>query len=171
VAPDPGACHHPRRKLPSLALIRSPPNGALIEGRMLSSARRRRPSATNCGISTPRLQRARANLHSREKFRSHRASRRHPQSREVITNHKRPNYAPLNLAEPQAVCQREGRGPRYTMTKVGKSDCEGTFDKAFGNDEVAPIADRGGLKRGRQQATPCRHSAPPIESRQFRNSK
>ena len=24
------------------------------------------------------------------------------------------------------------------ITKVGKSDCEGTFDKASGNDEVAP---------------------------------
>ena len=34
---------------------------------------------------TPRLQRARANLHSREKFRSHRASRRHPPNPERQT--------------------------------------------------------------------------------------
>ena len=44
-------------------------------------------------------------------------------------------------------------GSRCTVTKVGKSDREGAFAGASGNDEDAPIADRGGLKRGRQQST------------------
>ena len=31
-------------------------------------------------------------------------------------------------------------------------------------DGLAPIADQGGLKRGRQQSTPSGHSAPEIET-------
>jgi hypothetical protein len=63
-------------------------------------------------------------------------------------------------SSPQAVGHCSAR-----PLKVRKSDGEGTFVGVRGNDEVAPIADRGGLKRGRQQSTPCRHlhrlSAPP----------
>ena len=40
-----------------------------------------------------------------------------------------------NLA---AACQGVGRGPRYTMAKVGKSDCEGTFARSSGNERDAP---------------------------------
>jgi hypothetical protein len=44
---------------------------------------------------------------------------------------------------PCGLCQsaRQGVGccPRYTVTKVGQSDGEGTFAGARGNDEVAPI--------------------------------
>jgi transposase len=46
----------------------------------------------------------------------------------------------LHPACPQAPCHGVGRGPRYTVTKVGKSDCEGTFARASGNDQDAPIA-------------------------------
>ena len=38
-------------------------------------------------------------------------------------------------------------GRQRTITKIGKSDCEGTFAGASGNDENAPIPDarKGGL--------------------------
>jgi hypothetical protein len=36
---------------------------------------------------------------------------------------------------PRALC------PRYAVTKVGKSDCEGTFARASSNDKDAPIGD------------------------------
>jgi hypothetical protein len=56
-------------------------------------------------------------------------------------------YPRLYPAGPQAARQGVGCGPRYTVTKVGKSDCEGTFAGASGNDEDAPIpvARKGGL--------------------------
>jgi hypothetical protein len=41
------------------------------------------------------------------------------------------------------------------MTKVCKEDGEETYAGTRGNDKVAPIADRSGLKRGRQQSTDC----------------
>ena len=47
-------------------------------------------------------------------------------------------YPRLYPACPQAARQGVGRGSRYTMAKVGKSGCEGTFARASGNDEVAP---------------------------------
>ena len=47
-----------------------------------------------------------------------------------------------NLA---AACQGVGRGPRYTMAKVGKSDCEGTFAKSSGNERDAPKDLYGGF--------------------------
>jgi hypothetical protein len=47
-------------------------------------------------------------------------------------------YPRLYPAGPQAARQGVGCGPRYTVTKVGKSDCEGTFAGASGNDEDAP---------------------------------
>jgi hypothetical protein len=43
---------------------------------------------------------------------------------------------------PQAARQSVGRSPRYTATKAGKSDCEGTFAGASGNEEDAPRADQ-----------------------------
>ena len=46
-------------------------------------------------------------------------------------------YPRLYPACPKAARQGVGRSPRYTATKVGKSDCEGTFAGASGNDEDA----------------------------------
>jgi len=43
----------------------------------------------------------------------------------------------VTLASIQAARQGLGRSPRCTATKVGKSDCEGTFAGASGNDEDA----------------------------------
>jgi Transposase DDE domain len=52
----------------------------------------------------------------------------------------------LHPASPQAACRDVGRklnnhGWQRTMTKVGKSDGEGTFPGTRDNDEVAPIPD------------------------------
>ena len=58
--------------------------------------------------------------------------------REPRRNLSHPRHSGLYPAEPQAARQGVGCGPRYTVTKVGKSDCEGTFDGASGNDD-API--------------------------------
>src|SRR6516225_85234 len=70
-------------------------------------------------------------------------------------------YPRLHPACSQAARQGRARAPQSTMTKVGKSHSKGTFAGAFGNDEDAPLADRGGLKRGRQQATLSGHSLAP----------
>jgi hypothetical protein len=51
------------------------------------------------------------------------------------------------------LAQGIGRSPRYTATKVGKSDCEGTFAGASGNDEDAPIPDVRMLTIGRLKST------------------
>jgi hypothetical protein len=48
----------------------------------------------------------------------------------------------VTLASIQAARQGLGRSPRCTATKVGKSDCEGTFARASGNDEDASISGR-----------------------------
>ena len=54
------------------------------------------------------------------------------------------SYPRLHPACPQAACQRHDLVTQQTpvlqctMTKVGKSDGEGTFPRASGNDEVAP---------------------------------
>ena len=45
----------------------------------------------------------------------------------------------VTLASIQAARQGLGRSPRCTATKVGKSDCEGTFAAASGNGKVASI--------------------------------
>jgi hypothetical protein len=74
------------RKLVSLALTRSPTNGASTEGRTLSSARRQRWSATTCVTSIPRLQRARAHVSICRKARSRRAS---PRYRRALKNRHR----------------------------------------------------------------------------------
>jgi hypothetical protein len=58
--------------------------------------------------------------------------------REPRRNPRHLHYARLYPAWPQAAPQGVGRGPRYTVAKVGKSDCEGTFVGASGNDEDAP---------------------------------
>jgi hypothetical protein len=50
-------------------------------------------------------------------------------------------YPRVYPAGPQAARPGVGCGPRYTVTKVGKSDCEGTFAGAFGNDEDAPASE------------------------------
>jgi transposase len=52
-------------------------------------------------------------------------------------------YPRLYPAGPHAARQGVGCGPRYNVTKVGKSDCEGTFAEASGNDEDAPKAVAG----------------------------
>ena len=49
-------------------------------------------------------------------------------------------FVTLYPAGPQAAHQGLGCGPRYSVTKVGKSDCERTFAGASGNDEDAPLA-------------------------------
>src|SRR6267142_3566649 len=54
-----------------------------------------------------------------------------------------PSYPRLHPASPQAACQGVGvnstnHGWQRTMTKVGKSDGEGTFPGTRGNDKVAP---------------------------------
>jgi hypothetical protein len=41
---------------------------------------------------------------------------------------------------------------------VGKSDCERTFARAFGNDEVAPIPVARGTEIERQGSILCSHS-------------
>jgi hypothetical protein len=58
--------------------------------------------------------------------------------REPRRNPSHVRYPRLYPACPQAARQGVGRGPRYTMAKVGKSHSKGTFAGAFGNDEDAP---------------------------------
>jgi hypothetical protein len=69
-------------------------------------------------------------------------------------------YPRLHPASPQAACQGVGRKlnkPRFAtddVTKVGKSDGEGTFPGTRGNDKVAPKAAlpviRSSWRRGRE---------------------
>jgi len=54
---------------------------------------------------------------------------------------------------------REPTDWNRTMAKVGKSDCEGTFAGAFGNDGVAPIPAIGELAIEPRDWTRCRQSA------------
>src|SRR6516165_9254131 len=51
-----------------------------------------------------------------------------------------------------------GCGLKYTMTKVGKSDCEGTFAWASGNDEDAPIPASRMTRISRLKSTLSGHS-------------
>src|SRR5262245_11035754 len=52
-------------------------------------------------------------------------------------------------------------GAQRMISKVGKSNCEGTFAKGSGNDEVVPIADLPALTPEPEGSTPdpCRASS------------
>ena len=79
-------------------------------------------------------------------------------------------FVTLYPAGPQAAHQGLGCGPRYSVTKVGKSDCERTFAGASGNDEDAPIpAIRGtGIEPA---GSPKPVLRPPLELRLHRDFK
>ena len=92
-------------------------------------------------------------------------NRRPTQDFENLAN--TPGHLPhpcLYPARPQAVCQRGARAPQYTITKVGKLDCEGTFAGASGHDEVAPKAANSIEPTYPHGSTPCRHSLPEKSS-------
>jgi hypothetical protein len=58
---------------------------------------------------------------------------------EDFDNHAATLACFVTLTSIQAARQGLGRSPRCTATKVGKSDCEGTFAGASGNDKDASI--------------------------------
>ena len=102
--------------------------------RSLSGAATRRASSScRAAGSSSALSPARRKPASRQGF------------RESCRNPGYLRYSPLHQPGPQSACQGVGRELKNhalasTISKVGKSDGEGTFAGARGNDEVAPIA-------------------------------